>query len=103
MLTFNGSLLQKIKTKSGKSPNDIAVTNDGDLLYADWPLKRVYKVKKNGQTDLQVIFWLPCIVTIKLNLKMSVTRDLQLCFLILNTAGILHIDIQISIQIKADR
>lgn len=35
--------LQKIKTKSGKSPNDIAVTNDGDILYADWPLKRAIK------------------------------------------------------------
>uniref|UniRef100_K1PQS6 Tripartite motif-containing protein 2 n=1 Tax=Magallana gigas TaxID=29159 RepID=K1PQS6_MAGGI len=71
-LLNNGSLLQKIKTKSGKSPNDIAVTNDGDLLYADWPLKRVYKVKKNGQTEelIRLQGWEPC------NLYVTFTGDL---------------------------
>lgn len=61
-LLINGSLLQKIKTKWGKSPNNIAVTNDRDLLYDDWPLKRVYKVKKNGLTEelIKLHGWEPC-------------------------------------------
>ncbi|XP_062598749.1 uncharacterized protein LOC134260178 [Saccostrea cucullata] len=37
MKCFNnhGSVLKKIKTKSGGQPNDIALTDDGDLVYAD--------------------------------------------------------------------
>nr|XP_022297456.1 probable E3 ubiquitin-protein ligase MID2 [Crassostrea virginica] len=45
------SLLQnKIKTKSGEWPIDIAVDNDGTVLYSDETQKTVYKVK-NGQTE----------------------------------------------------
>nr|XP_034305065.1 uncharacterized protein LOC117682153 [Crassostrea gigas] len=47
---IKGSLLQKIQTKSGKFPNDIAVDSDGNLLYSDWSTRTVYKVK-NGQTE----------------------------------------------------
>ncbi|XP_019924222.3 uncharacterized protein [Magallana gigas] len=47
---INGSLLQTIKTKSKKWPNDIAVDSNGNLLYSDWSAKTVNKVK-NGQTE----------------------------------------------------
>ncbi|XP_022289060.2 uncharacterized protein LOC111101072 isoform X2 [Crassostrea virginica] len=45
-----GDLQKTIKTKSGDSPNDIAVYSDGALLYSDLKTKTVYKVK-NGQTE----------------------------------------------------
>ncbi|XP_062593771.1 uncharacterized protein LOC134255271 [Saccostrea cucullata] len=62
MKCFNiqSSLIKKIKTKSGKCPNDIAVTGDGDLMYSDWKTKTVNKVK-NGQTEemIRLQGWVP--------------------------------------------
>nr|XP_022287328.1 tripartite motif-containing protein 40-like [Crassostrea virginica] len=85
-----GVLQKTIKTKSGKIPPDIALYSDGALLYSDG-IRTVYKVKNDqiqetmrlqGWTPicvspLLVISWLPCTVMIKLNLKSSVTQDLQ--------------------------
>lgn len=43
---LQGNLRQSIKTKSGNTPYDIAVTNDGDLIYIDSKDKTVNLVKK---------------------------------------------------------
>lgn len=45
-----GNSIKAIKTKSGKYPDDIAVTTEGCLLYCDWKLKTVNKVV-NGQIE----------------------------------------------------
>nr|XP_022288810.1 uncharacterized protein LOC111100923 [Crassostrea virginica] len=45
-----GVLQKTIKTKSGEWPNDIAVYNDGALVYSDGTTRTVYKVK-NDQTE----------------------------------------------------
>ncbi|XP_062578769.1 uncharacterized protein LOC134240723 [Saccostrea cucullata] len=62
MNCFNiqGSLMKTIRTKSGKSPNDIAVTGDGDLVYTDWKTRTVNKVK-NGQIEemIRLQGWVP--------------------------------------------
>ncbi|XP_055999600.1 uncharacterized protein LOC125655527 [Ostrea edulis] len=52
MKCFNvqGTVINTIKTISGKWPGDIAVTSDGDLVYSDWATKTVNKVK-SGQTE----------------------------------------------------
>ncbi|XP_048742512.1 uncharacterized protein LOC125656002 [Ostrea edulis] len=52
MKCFNvqGTVINTIKTKSGEWPRDIAVTNDGDLVYSDVTTKTVNKVK-SGQTE----------------------------------------------------
>ncbi|XP_065937992.1 B-box type zinc finger protein ncl-1-like [Magallana gigas] len=51
--SIQGSLLQAIQTKSGDSPNDIAVNSDGNLLYSEWSTRTVNKVK-NGQTEVLI-------------------------------------------------
>ncbi|XP_065937736.1 tripartite motif-containing protein 2-like [Magallana gigas] len=58
--TINGTILQKIKTKSGKRTRDIAVDSSGNLLFAD-ESKKVYQVK-NGHTEELITFpgWVPC-------------------------------------------
>uniref|UniRef100_A0A8W8LT91 B box-type domain-containing protein n=4 Tax=Magallana gigas TaxID=29159 RepID=A0A8W8LT91_MAGGI len=48
---MKGSLLQTVKQKSGKFPNDIAVDSDGDLLYTNGTSRTVNKVIKNGQSE----------------------------------------------------
>ncbi|XP_011430067.3 tripartite motif-containing protein 2 [Magallana gigas] len=55
-----GSLLQTVKQKSGKYPNDIAVDSDGDLLYNSGATRTVCKVK-NGQTEemIRLLEWTP--------------------------------------------
>ncbi|XP_061175869.1 uncharacterized protein LOC133184806 [Saccostrea echinata] len=62
MKCFNiqGSLNKTIKSKSGGAPNDIAVTNDGDLVYSDWKARTVNKVK-NVQTEevIRLQDWVP--------------------------------------------
>ncbi|XP_055999444.1 E3 ubiquitin-protein ligase Midline-1-like [Ostrea edulis] len=52
MKCFNvqGTVINTIKTKSGKCPSDIAVTSDDDLVYSDWATKTVNKVK-SGQIE----------------------------------------------------
>ncbi|XP_061178986.1 uncharacterized protein LOC133187580 [Saccostrea echinata] len=58
---IQGSHIKKIKTATGERPNDIAVTKDGDLVYADWKTRSVNKVK-NGQTEevIRLQGWVPC-------------------------------------------
>uniref|UniRef100_K1QSC9 Uncharacterized protein n=1 Tax=Magallana gigas TaxID=29159 RepID=K1QSC9_MAGGI len=58
--TINGTILQTIKTKSGKLAYDIAVDSSGNLLFTD-ETKKVYQVK-NGHTEELIIFqgWVPC-------------------------------------------
>uniref|UniRef100_K1Q7N5 Tripartite motif-containing protein 3 n=1 Tax=Magallana gigas TaxID=29159 RepID=K1Q7N5_MAGGI len=48
-----GSLQQKIVTKSGEEPSDIAVDVGRDLLYSDWTVGTVNKVK-NGRTKVLI-------------------------------------------------
>ncbi|XP_034305026.2 tripartite motif-containing protein 2-like [Magallana gigas] len=57
---IKGSLLQTIKTKSGKFPDDIAVDINRDLLYADGTTRTVNKVK-NGQIEelIRLQGWVP--------------------------------------------
>ncbi|XP_055999545.1 uncharacterized protein LOC130046660 [Ostrea edulis] len=52
MKCFNvqNTVINTIKTKSGKWPGDIAVTSDGDLVYSDWATNTVNKVK-SGQIE----------------------------------------------------
>ncbi|XP_065938040.1 uncharacterized protein [Magallana gigas] len=69
---IKGSLLQTIKAKSRNWPNDIAVDNDGDLLYADWTTGTVNK-EKNGQIEELITLpleWTPS------NLCVTSTGDL---------------------------
>ncbi|XP_062602283.1 uncharacterized protein LOC134263953 [Saccostrea cucullata] len=73
MKCFNiqGSIMKTIKTKSGKWPYDIAVTGDGDLVYADWKTRTVNKVK-NGHTEMiRLQGWRP------LNLCVTSSGDLM--------------------------
>nr|XP_022288874.1 uncharacterized protein LOC111100978 isoform X2 [Crassostrea virginica] len=41
-----------IKTKSGNTPNDIAVYSDGALVYSDWGTRTVYKVKNDQREKI---------------------------------------------------
>ncbi|XP_055998972.1 uncharacterized protein LOC125667228 [Ostrea edulis] len=80
MKCFNvqGTVTNTIKTKSGKWPNDIAVTSDGDLLYSDWETNTVNKVK-SGQTEevIRLQGWIPTnlCVTSSGNLLVTVYND----------------------------
>nr|XP_019919995.2 uncharacterized protein LOC105321134 [Crassostrea gigas] len=68
---IEGSLCQTIRAKSGKYTNDIAVDNDGGLLYLNGITKTVNRVK-NGQTEelIKLLGWVPR------NLCVSSTGDL---------------------------
>jgi hypothetical protein len=54
------TLISSINTKSGERPGDIAVTNDGELVYSDGRTKTVYKAKR-GQTEevIRLQGWVP--------------------------------------------
>lgn len=67
----NGKSNREIKTKSGKWPSDIAVTNDGCLLYTDWDSNTVNRFK-NEKIDeiLRLMGWVP------LNLFVTPSGDL---------------------------
>ncbi|XP_062593873.1 uncharacterized protein LOC134255369 [Saccostrea cucullata] len=58
--SMQGSLIKTIKTKTGEHAVDIAVTNDGDLVYSDWERRIVNKVK-NGQIEEMITLqdWKP--------------------------------------------
>ncbi|XP_056001574.1 uncharacterized protein LOC130048615 [Ostrea edulis] len=59
MKCFNvqGTVINTIKTKSVEQPNDIAVTSDGDLVYASGTVNKV----KSGQTEevIRLQGWIP--------------------------------------------
>ncbi|XP_061167921.1 uncharacterized protein LOC133176881 [Saccostrea echinata] len=69
--SIQGSQIKTIKSKTGEMPGDIAVTNDGDLVYSDWKYRTVNKVKE-GQTEKMIILqgWTP------LNLCITSSGDL---------------------------
>ncbi|XP_056011272.1 uncharacterized protein LOC125681453 isoform X2 [Ostrea edulis] len=55
-----GSLLKSIRTKSGNTPTDIAVTNSGDLIYTDYWDKTVNIVKNEEiRTMIRLQNWKP--------------------------------------------
>ncbi|XP_056001564.1 uncharacterized protein LOC125654350 [Ostrea edulis] len=57
MKWFNvqSTVINTIKTKSGKWPNDIAVTSDGDLVYSDWKTNTVNKVKSDQKDEVIIL------------------------------------------------
>jgi streptogramin lyase len=60
LLNLRGDLLTSIQTKSGKSPWDIAVTRDGDLVYTDYRNNSVNLVnKKKHRTLITLQGWEP--------------------------------------------
>nr|XP_022300407.1 uncharacterized RING finger protein ZK945.4-like [Crassostrea virginica] len=48
---IHGVLQKTIKTKSGEWPGDIALDREGALLYSDWEIMAVYKVKNDQIED----------------------------------------------------
>ncbi|XP_065937856.1 uncharacterized protein [Magallana gigas] len=66
-----GSIIETVKTKSGEDITDIAVDNDGELLYSDWKTMTVNKVN-NGQTEelIRLHGWKPA------NLCVTSTGDI---------------------------
>lgn len=58
--TIDGSILNTIKTKSGKFPNDLGLDSDGNLIYSDGETMTVNKVT-NGETEelIKLQGWVP--------------------------------------------
>lgn len=73
MKCFNstGKSDKEIKTKSGKWPSDIAITNDGCLLFTDWNVNTVNR-SKNGKIEeiVRLKGWIP------LNLFVTPSEDI---------------------------
>ncbi|XP_056007116.1 E3 ubiquitin-protein ligase TRIM71-like [Ostrea edulis] len=60
LLNLQSKLLTSIQTKSGKQPQDIAVTRDGDLVYTDISNNTVNLIKnKQIQTVITLQGWVP--------------------------------------------
>ncbi|XP_055998990.1 uncharacterized protein LOC130047637 [Ostrea edulis] len=60
LLNLQSELLTSIQTKSGYTPEDIAVTRDGDLVYIDYYDKTVNLIKnKQIQTVITLQGWRP--------------------------------------------
>ncbi|XP_056004031.1 tripartite motif-containing protein 45-like [Ostrea edulis] len=60
LLNLKSKVLTSIQTKSGNWPEDIAVTQDGDLVYTDYSNQTVNLIKnKKIQTVISLHGWLP--------------------------------------------
>ncbi|XP_048780277.2 E3 ubiquitin-protein ligase TRIM71-like [Ostrea edulis] len=60
LLNLQSALLTSIQTKSGRIPEDIAVTRDGDLVYTDYSNNTVNLIKnKQIQTVITLQGWRP--------------------------------------------
>ncbi|XP_048737991.2 uncharacterized protein LOC125652681 [Ostrea edulis] len=60
LLNLQSKLLTSIRTKSGNTPRDIAVTRDGNLVYTDYGDKTVNLVRnKQIQTAITLLGWGP--------------------------------------------
>ncbi|XP_048776007.1 E3 ubiquitin-protein ligase TRIM36-like [Ostrea edulis] len=63
LLNLQGTQLTSIQTESGDTPEDITVTQDGDLVYTDYNNKTVNLVKnKQIQTVITLQGWIPDIL-----------------------------------------
>ncbi|XP_055999084.1 E3 ubiquitin-protein ligase Midline-1-like [Ostrea edulis] len=60
LLNLQSELLTSIQTKSGRRPEDIAVTRNGDLVYTDYGDKTINLIKnKQIQTVITLQGWIP--------------------------------------------
>ncbi|XP_056015320.1 E3 ubiquitin-protein ligase TRIM71-like [Ostrea edulis] len=63
LINLRGKLLTSEQTESGETPQDIAVTRDGDLVFTDYRNKTVNLVKnKQIQTVITLQGWVPLYV-----------------------------------------
>jgi DNA-binding beta-propeller fold protein YncE len=58
LFNLRGDLLTSIQTNSGKSPTDIAVTKEGDLVYADY-WNRTVNIMNRSLTVITLQVWEP--------------------------------------------
>ncbi|XP_056003871.1 uncharacterized protein LOC125660748 [Ostrea edulis] len=76
LLNLQSELLTSIQTKSGRRPEDIAVTRDGDLVYTDTSNNTVNLIKnKKIRTVIRLQGWRPLFVCCTADNNLLVTMD----------------------------